>query len=376
MKRKTAGRLVFPAAFSFWPLQAFGWSFYFAVYAFHMLMFREAKLTNLCRMTCAMAFGFAFTSLFRLALRRVDVRRVAPGAFALRVAAGSTAAAVLWFWTTRFVSMSLLQGPAAFLEWARKGPPLRFAYPMFMDAVLFMIWSALYFTFKLGSVWELERRQAERARRIVQSTQFRTLCYQMNPHFLFNALNAARALIAEDRSKARRLVTDLSEFLRYSLEARDRRTVPLSREIEEVRRYLAIEAVRYEDRLDAAVSLDAAAAETPVPAFFLNPLVENALHRGLRGGTLPVRLSLAARVDGGVLKITVRHSGRWDDGTSVPEGDDEARLHRVRRMLESTYPGRHRIGFNRDGADATMEVELVNETDGSDEETDSGAAGR
>jgi two-component system, LytTR family, sensor kinase len=365
-----------PGPLSFWALQAFGWSFYFAVYAFHMLLFREAKLMNLSRMAFAMVFGFLFSSVYRLSIRRIDVRRTTLGRSALRIVGGSAVAAVLWFWTTRFVSISVLQGPRAFLEWARKGPALRFIYPMFMDAVLFMIWSALYFTFKLWSVWDLERLQAEQARRTYQATQFQTLCYQMNPHFLFNALNAVRALITEDRSKAKQLVTDLSEFLRYSLEARECRTVSLTREIDEVKRYLAVERVRYEDRLETSVDLDAMAADTPVPAFFLNPLVENALHQGLKTGGLPVRLSISARMNAGNLRITLMHSGRWNGSdTRPPAGEMEAKLYRVRRMLESAYPGRHRIRFDREDGNARMEIELINETDGTDEETDSGSGG-
>ncbi|MBN2200857.1 histidine kinase [bacterium] len=360
----------------FWSLQAFGWSLYFAVYGFHMLLFRGGRGPNLVRMTLAMVFGFAISSACRLWIRRIDVRRTSLGRLTLLILPASAIAAGLWFWSVRFVSLSLTGGPKAFLGWLHQGPAIRFLYPMFMDTVLFVIWSSLYVTLKLWSDWDRERKQAEEALRSFQARQFQTLCYQMNPHFLFNALNAIRALIGEDRRKAKRLVTDLSEFLRHSLEGGGSGTVALSREIEAVRRYLSIESVRYEDRLESAVELDPSAADYPVPVFFLNPLVESALRQGLTSCTFPLRLSVSARMAGAGLQVTVRQSGRWEgNGASPASENGEAKVRWVRRMLESVYPGRHRIGYDCDGEGARLRIELFNRTDGTHEENGQSTGG-
>jgi hypothetical protein len=361
----------------FWSLQAFGWSLYFAVYGFHMLLFRGGRGSNLVRMTLAMVFGFLISSAFRLWIRRIDVRRTSLGRLTLRILPASAIAAALWFWSVRFVSLSLSGGPEAFLGWLRKGPAIRFLYPMFMDSVLFVIWSALYITIKLWSDWDRERQQAAAAHKSFQAHQFQTLCYQMNPHFLFNALNAIRALIAEDRGKAKGLVTDLSEFLRHSLEGGGSGTVALSREVEAVRRYLSIEAVRYEDRLECAVDLDPEAADYPVPVFFLNPLVENALRQGMKSSVFPLRLSVSARmINGEDLRVTVRQSGRWAVNGASPASDNgEAKVRWVRRMLETAYPDRHRIGYDCDGEGARLCIELFKGTDGTHEENGQGTGG-
>ncbi|MDM7926977.1 MAG: histidine kinase [bacterium] len=361
----------------FWSLQAFGWSLYFAVYGFHMLLFREARGTNLIRMTVAMILGFLISSAVRFRIRRIDLRRSSLGQLTLRILPAAAAAGVMWFWSVRFVTHSILEGPSGFWIWIRQGAALRLIYPMFMDMILFVIWSALYVTIKLWSDWDRERRQAEEARKSFQAHQFQTLCYQMNPHFLFNALNAIRALIAEDKRKAKCLVTDLSEFLRHSLEGGGTGTVALAREIEAVRRYLSIEAVRYEDRLASTVDLDPSAADYPVPAFFLNPLVEGALRQGMRTAGMPLRLSVLARMTGpGDLRVTVRHSGKWSGGgCSWPSDNGEAKVRWVRRILDAAYPGRHRIRFDSDAGGARLQVELFNATDGHYEKNGQGAGG-
>ncbi len=360
----------------FWSLQAFGWSLYFAVYAFHMLLFRGGKSSNLVRMTLAMALGFLISSAYRLWVRRIDVRRTSLVRLSILILPASAAAAALWFWSVRFISLSIVEGPEAFAAWVRQGPPIRFLYPMFMDFVLFVIWSALYVTLKLWSDWNQERKQAEEALKSFQAHQFQTLCYQMNPHFLFNALNAIRALIGEDRRKAKRLVTDLSELLRHSLEGGGSGTVTLSREVDAVRRYLSIEAARYEDKLVSAVDLDPAAADYPVPVFFLNPLVESALRQGMTSCTLPLRLTVSAQMAGEGLQVTVRQSGRWAGNGAPPQADNgEAKVRWVRRMLETTYPGRHRIGFDCDDDGARLRVELYKGMDDRHEENGQSAGG-
>jgi len=349
---------------SFWRFQTFGWSLYFAVYGFHLTLFRKAQWEDFLRVLLAMILGFLMSSLLRLYYRRMNIRQMPPAGLAGRLAGGSLVAGVAWFWTTRFVSLFLVNGSGAFFEWIRKGPVLRFLYPMFMDTVLFVIWSALYFTFRLWLDWDAERRQSDEARKSVQAHQFQMLCYQLNPHFLFNALNAVRALVVEDKQKAKRLVTDLSEFLRYSLVGREQRLVPLAREMEAVERVLSIERVRYEDKLDASIEMDPKAADYPVPAFFVNPLVENAVRHGIRTSRLPLRLSVSAMLEHESLRVTVCHSGRWNGfGDAVYAGGSGSKLHWLGHLLESAYPERHRLAVRRENGGVCIQIDLFKRMD-------------
>ena len=166
-----------------------------------------------------------------------------------------------------------------------------------------------------------QREQALRAVAAARDAQLRMLAYQLNPHFLFNTLNSIRALINEDRQRARDMVTALSGYLRYALVERPLHVALLEEEVASVRGYLAIEQVRFEERLDARMEIDPAALRCEVPAFLLNPLVENALKHGAAGTAgAPLVLRVEARlVEPDRLRLVVENTGRVEGrGTTAP----------------------------------------------------------
>jgi LytS/YehU family sensor histidine kinase len=142
-------------------------------------------------------------------------------------------------------------------------------------------------------IFVLEGREKE-LRELAVSAQLAALRAQVNPHFLFNSLNSINALIAARPEEARRLCVRLADFLRRSLTVGSRETIPLAEELELAEQLLAIEKVRFGDRLCHEVRADDAARACPVPPLLLQPLVENAVTHGiaqlLEGG----RISIAA----------------------------------------------------------------------------------
>jgi len=130
---------------------------------------------------------------------------------------------------------------------------------------------------------------------------------QLNPHFLFNALNGLRSLIADDPGRARESVTQLARMLRYTLASGEDDLVTLERELEMVDDYLALEALRLEDRLKVEREIEPAARGARVPAMLLQTLVENAIKHGIaqlrEGGTLRI----VARIDGNRLLLRVEN---------------------------------------------------------------------
>jgi two-component system, LytTR family, sensor kinase len=223
-----------------------------------------------------------------------------------------------------------------------------------------LAWSASYFSIKAWQDAREERERALEATALAREAQLEMLRYQINPHFLFNALNSIRASIDEDRARARRMVTELSEFLRYSLLDATTSEVPLSEEIEAVRSYLAIERIRFEDKLDVEFDVDPAAESFLLPSFLVHPLVENAVKHGMRSGSMPLSIRLTARVDGDVLRIEVANTGRLAraeaatgngaiaaSGTTVGTGIG---LENIRRRLEQMFHERGHFELSeRDG---------------------------
>ena len=131
----------------------------------------------------------------------------------------------------------------------------------------------------------------------------------MNPHFLFNCLNNLRELIREEPERAERLVTELAELLRYTLQADRVETVPLKEEIHAVRQYLSLEKVRFEERLRLRFEIEPGALGVPVPPMLLQTLAENALKHGIAnlpgGGEVAIHAYLKERQ----LEIVITNPG-------------------------------------------------------------------
>jgi two-component system sensor histidine kinase LytS len=162
---------------------------------------------------------------------------------------------------------------------------------------------------------QLELSELDRQTALATSMELKALQSQINPHFLFNTINTIASLIRTDPPKARELLREFAAFYRRTLENSDE-LITLDRELEYVRRYLAFERARFgEERVRVTEDVDAAALGALVPAFVLQPLVENAVQHGIRpAGALHITIEGHAR--NGRLEIVVR-----DDGRGIAEAD-------------------------------------------------------
>lgn len=174
-------------------------------------------------------------------------------------------------------------------------------------------WVAIYLAVAM-------QRHRWRAQVSLQQAELRLLKSQLNPHFLFNALNGLRSLIADEPDRARAAVTHLAKTLRYTLAVGEEDLVSLERELEMVDDYLALESMRLADRLRVEREIAAEARTTRIPAMLLQTLVENAIKHGIadlkEGGTLRI----AARVEGDRLVLNVTNPRPPGPPASNPEG--------------------------------------------------------
>ena len=222
----------------------------------------------------------------------------------------------------------------------------------------FLVWSAAYFGVLIWRRSQEREREATEARRLAQEAQLQMLAYQLNPHFLFNALTSIRAMIDEDRARARQMVTELAAFLRHALVERALVTTTLAAELDALRGYLAIEQIRFEERLAIETHVDAAAESCEIPAFLIHPLLENAIKHGARENGGPLRVKLDARVTGDMLRVEVWNTGALasrtpnDQRRGAELGFMEAApnatgtgigVRHVRERLARLFPGRHRF---------------------------------
>jgi signal transduction histidine kinase len=171
-------------------------------------------------------------------------------------------------------------------------------------------WSALYFGIKYYQLLQEEQKKSIKANAMAHEAQLRMLRYQLNPHFLFNTLNAISTLIlSSEITMANTMVTKLSNFLRYSLDNDPMQKVTLDHEISTMNLYLAIEQVRFEERLNVEVDVDEKARSALVPGLLLQPLVENSIKYAVAASETGGTISIKARVFAQELLLEVSDTG-------------------------------------------------------------------
>ena len=163
-------------------------------------------------------------------------------------------------------------------------------------------------------------RAAQELEQKLARTQLEALRMQLNPHFLFNALNSVAELMEMDVREAQRTLTRVSDLLRLSLRSAASPTIPLWQEIELVELYLQIARIRFGDKLAVDIVVDPAAVDLEVPSFVLQPLVENALKHGLSPDSSGQSIDVSARRVGSSLELIVEDNGRGLDGSMTNSG--------------------------------------------------------
>lgn len=329
-----------PWSAPFWRLQAAAWAFLGLVYYLVLLPQSPAPpLALLAFKAVWAATGVGVSSglavVYRAA-RLPDRPPAAALAVALPLSAGLAAAWVL--------------GLGAAADRVAGVPNLLFTpsslpFVVLNHYLILLAWSAAGLGLAYRQRSEAAARRAVAAQGLARAAQLEMLRYQLNPHFLFNALNTVRALVLEDPARAREVVGRLSDLLRYALAEPRADRVPVRDEVTIVRGYLEIEKVRFEERLDAEVTLDPLAAMFEMPVFLLHTLVENAVKHGTpRDGRVVVRVAVTR--EGEDLRLVVENSGSLAGGSGEGPG---VGLANVRRRLDGAYPGRHRLSLSADG---------------------------
>jgi two-component system LytT family sensor kinase len=216
---------------------------------------------------------------------------------------------------------------------------------------LFLSWSALYFGIKYWQSKREEEENALKAEALAKEAELKMLRYQLNPHFLFNSLNSASALISENPPRAERMINELSDFLRYSLADTKTETVLLRDEIEALKNYLNIEQVRFEEKLQVGFDIAPEAENFRLPVFLLHPLVENAVKYGMQTSELPLKIEIKAETKNNRLSIEISNSGKWyrSNGANPQSNGMRVGMENVRKRLEQFFPERYRFQtFERD----------------------------
>lgn len=269
----------------FWVLQAAGWSGYALVHYIGSLMHEMRDIYALVLILGAYA-GFLITVPLRHLYRRIwDVQ---PWLLIIVVLAASYLSAACW----------AVIDNATYWEIYKFGFRPENSWFYFKNSIakfyIMLSWSGLYFGIKYYQMLQDEKQKALMATSMAHQAQLKMLRYQLNPHFLFNTLNAISTLIlVGENDLANRMMSKLSLFLRFSLDNEPIKKIPLGREIDAVNLYLDIEKVRFDERLQVTIDISEQALRALVPSLFLQPLIENAIKYGIakleEGGRIDIQ---------------------------------------------------------------------------------------
>lgn len=290
------------------------WAFYFTLNTARVAMWDGPdQIDMLGRRAVVAMFGIGLTGILYLVLRQVEGRTTHTLVFTAILAAVPIALA---YSTINYLAFYVVAPNDNTLAELAKNPdkagsPVLHIVDSAVSWYFFIVaWGVLWVaTANAARVRHAERRAA-RYQAEAQAAQLRALRYQINPHFLFNTLNSLSALVLAGRNAdAERMIMTLSTFFRSSLTGDPVADVPLADEIAMQRLYLAIEAVRFPERLLIDIDVPDALADVRVPGLILQPVVENAIKHGVAPTQRPVTVSIRARALDDWLEIVVEDDG-------------------------------------------------------------------
>jgi LytS/YehU family sensor histidine kinase len=284
------------------------------------------------------AAGLVFTHVLRRFMHQHGWQLLSIPHLALRIVAASLVLALPLAQAMAFTPVSAMQLPDSWLQGVPSRwnidllPALTLTVNVCNWGLIFATWLIIYFT----AVRVRERRVAElrqsEVTRALQHAELQLLKSQLNPHFLFNALNTVRFLITDDPQKAQIAVTRLASILRYSLQANLQELVTLAREMEIVVNYLELEKMRFEERLTVTIDVTPEASRAQIPVMLLQTVVENSMKHGIAHLPAGGEILIAAHLEDSMLHLDVRNGrpnespSRRGPGTGLRNSEERLRL--------------------------------------------------
>jgi sensor histidine kinase YesM len=272
-------------------------------------------------------FGYLTISLLFLVLSRTLKKELIPGKFYVpKLILIIVLLSLLWTLLTNITETPVLGRKSFFPHFYRDA--LFFLYPVIAFTVVF---------FLINHKINLERQKEKTllATNLANEAQLQMLRYQINPHFLFNALNTIRSMVEEDKATARKMITELANFFRYSL-SHDGTTDTLGNEIDAIKNYLEIQKIRFEEKLLVEYDIDENLNGMKIPFFIILPLVENAVKFGLQTSRIPLKIRISAKANNN-LEISVCNSGRLVESINKSDSTNTG-IENTKKRLELYYP--------------------------------------
>ncbi len=276
---------------NYWICQLGGWGANFSISVFYYLNLSVRKIDNFyILISISVVLGILFTHIMRMVIKEYQFLNKPINKQILYFILVTTVFAIIY-------SCADVGLEKTFNLRDKNTPKISLLNEITRNSInnffLLFIWNLLYYIFHYVERTRRQEVDTLKLQSLVKELELKTIKSHINPHFIFNALNSIRALVDENPSRARTAITELSNILRSSMQTEKLETVPLKSELNIVRDYLALEKMRFEERLMIEMDIDEDTLEQPVPPMMLQTLVENAIKHGI-----------SKKVSGGTIRVT------------------------------------------------------------------------
>ena len=290
----------------YWICQIAGWfSYGLTILFFASILDKELNPIFYPRLAINLSIGILITHLLRETMHRFSLRPPMPSNQWWKLVLLLFVFSILNSFSTSYLADILkLYEPGRNIPLSR-----RFLFSIIFDTPIFLVWMSVYVLWHYIEFTNTEEIKKVRLETMIKELELKTIKSQINPHFIFNALNSIRALVDEDPQRARQAITELSNILRSSIQVDKVEITSLEKELDIVKDYLALEYIRFADRLKVVYEVDSKTLSHQIPPMMLQTLVENAIKHGLSKQPGDCTIKIISNLENDKLVLIVQNTG-------------------------------------------------------------------
>ncbi len=335
----------------YWLSQFGGWMLFSIINTIVISFYEGITIERFLLWLLLGLLGISFTHILRSIIKKNGWLNLSPKKIILRVLISSLIIGTLMFAITHALNVEF-----DITDLSKFKLITPFVVVFNLSSVV-LVWCLIYFSVHYFENYQKAEIEALIWEAAVKDFELKTLKSQLNPHFMFNAMNSIRALIEENPEVAKNAITKLSNILRYSLKIERNETVPFEEEIKTVEDYLALESVRFEERLKFNINISPSSAKVEIPPMMIQTLVENGIKHGISKMQNGGEITIDSNVIDSKLKIQIKNTGKiLDDDIKNSAGFG---LNNTRHRLNLLYGEEGKFNIhNIDENNVEVEIEI------------------